>query len=270
MTARNPLISIDDYVNNQFGWYDSDWLSKFRAAEAIVALYHPGRLADFLGEFNALQTRKDYQTASFTNFLDAEKLAEIKDVIESVSNKEIETHEILDFGRLVVHDLPYFNDMQESLCDQMSEVAGEELEPCYNFLSLYNNIGDCKVHLDAPEAKWTLDMRIEQTAEWPIYFSQPRDWPKWGEYDSENWSDQILNDAKNQFTEFTLQPGDAILFSGSSQWHYRNKIVRKEKENFCHLVFFHYVPKNCEHLVDPTRWHEHFGMPELEFKSENA
>ena len=31
----------------------------------------------------------------------------------------------------------------------------------------------------------------------------------------------------------------------------------------CHLVFFHYVPAGTQHLTDPGRWAEHFGMPAL-------
>ena len=53
------------------------------------------------------------------------------------------------------------------------------------------------------------------------------------------------------------------MFGGSSQWHYRDRIAQRTVTNFCHLVFFHYVPKGTQHLTDPWRWAAHFGIPEL-------
>lgn len=55
----------------------------------------------------------------------------------------------------------------------MSEAADEAVEAGYNaFLSLYDRLGVCPVHLDSPEAKWTLDLYIDQSVCWPIQVSQ--------------------------------------------------------------------------------------------------
>ena len=53
------------------------------------------------------------------------------------------------------------------------------------------------------------------------------------------------------------------MFGGSSQWHYRERIPRHSKQNFCHLLFFHFVPKAAEHLTRVKAWAELFGIPEL-------
>ena len=34
--------------------------------------------------------------------------------------------------------------------------------PAYNFLSLYTQLDICEPHMDAPKAKWTLNVCIEQ------------------------------------------------------------------------------------------------------------
>jgi hypothetical protein len=62
--------------------------------------------------------------------------------------------------------------MQRELVARVSDLVGEEVEPSYNFLSLYTRMGIFEPHLDAPSAKWTLDICIDQSEPWPIYFSQ--------------------------------------------------------------------------------------------------
>jgi len=145
----------------------------------------------------------------------------------------------------------------------MSEWIGEEVQACYNFLSLYNNLGVCEPHMDAPQAKWTLDYCIRQSEPWPISFSQIIDWPSPWEGSFEHWSQKILDDSACRFTDHTLQEREALVFSGSSQWHYRNRISRSKDENFCHLVFFHFIPKGQRLLVDPGNWAEIFSLPAL-------
>ena len=43
--------------------------------------------------------------------------------------------------------------------------------------------------------------------------------------------------------DYFLNPGDALLYSGTDHWHYREKI---QENNFCDLAFFHFVPINFE------------------------
>ncbi|MCY7281379.1 MAG: hypothetical protein LH610_10885 [Sphingomonas bacterium] len=91
-----------------------------------------------------------------------------------------EKHEMLRFGRLIVHEAELCTELQAKLTDRISELVNEPVEPSYNFLSLYNNLGVCAVHMDAPSAKWTFDYCIEQSDPWPIYLSQVQPWPeKW-------------------------------------------------------------------------------------------
>ncbi len=60
-----------------------------------------------------------------------------------------------------------------------------------------------------------------------------------------------------------FEPEQAAIFSGSSQWHYRNRMPPGPGRQFCELLFFHYVPAGTRDLVCPDKWAELFGAPEL-------
>ena len=147
--------------------------------------------------------------------LNQEQLNKSKEIAKSIEPDRLENHEFLTMGRQVVHDHPYFTKLQIEFCDMVSSLAGEAVEPMYNFLSLYNNLGVCQPHMDAPLAKWTLDVCTDQSEPWPIYFSQIKPWPKAGQYKGDDWQQQILDDEDNDFfDEQVLYPGEGLLFWG--------------------------------------------------------
>jgi hypothetical protein len=247
-----------------FPWYDSIWLTSYVRATAFIRRNHPRRLEEFQRAFDVLRTDPSFEVKQVEGILSASEHAQLKALIADLPANEYEKHEALRFGRGVVHDAPLCAALQNTLVERMSELCGEPVEPCYNFLSLYNNLGVCAVHMDAPSAKWTLDYCIEQSAPWPIYLSQVRPWPEaWSCEEGADWEAAIKNDPDNRFTSYELCEGQAIVFGGSSQWHYRDRIPRLGKTNFCHLLFFHFVPKGAQHLSHVKAWAEHFGIPEL-------
>lgn len=253
-----------------FPWYDSPWLDAYTQAKSIIAEHHPARLAEFIAAFEPLRTRLDFEVVECPNVFSAEKLAEIRSLIKEIQARDFEKHEVFSFGRLIMHDLPYFIQLQAELTEWVSECVQEEVEPCYNFLSLYNNLGVCKIHMDAPSAKWTLDVCIDQSEIWPIHFSQTIPWPEDFQYEGTDWEERIKTDPANTFRSYELTPGNGIIFSGSSQWHYRDRIVRAARENFCHLVFLHYIPKGTQALRSPKKWASHFNIPELAILQEDT
>ncbi len=145
----------------------------------------------------------------------------------------------------------------------VSELAGEAVEPAYNFLSLYTQLGICEPHMDAPKAKWTLDVCIEQSSAWPIYFSQTVPWPEDFSYSGKDWQEYIKDQSDLRFNSCSLHPGEAVLFSGSSQWHYRDGYSGLGNNSFCNLLFFHFLPEGTRKIVEPTNWPELFEMPAL-------
>lgn len=232
-------------------------------AKAIIRKERPWALADFEQAFSSLQAPQDFQVKHICSVLTPEELESVHKVVSGLRPEDYERHELFKFGRLVVHDHPECTRLQHEFTARVSELAGENLEPGYNFLSLYNNLGVCIPHLDAPNAKWTLDICLGQSEPWPISFSQPVSWPEDFQRGEGDWHRQILEDPSLKFTTFAPQVNEALFFAGGNQWHYRDRIARTKAENYCHLLFFHYIPAGCAELVNPANWCEIFNLTEL-------
>jgi hypothetical protein len=244
-----------------YPWYDSKWLRHFAAAQAIIREVCPDRLEEFVRAFDVFRTPPDFQVRELPRVFDEAVMERIRTTAKSFAIGELEMHELKTFGRFVVHDLPYFNELQREIVPLVSELVGEEVEPMYNFLAMYTKLGVCAVHMDAPEAKWTLDLCIEQSDIWPIHFSGVKPWPI--DYAPEEpWEDSVRRDAA-PFSAHALEPGQALIFSGSSQWHFRDPLPQDGREHHCNLLFFHFVPKGSRRLVRVRNWAELFGIPEL-------
>lgn len=252
-----------------YPWYDSLWLHDYTMARRRFKALRPHALADFERAMAVLRTRPDFQVRQFEKVFDEETMARIRAAVMSLSPAQLELHEAQTFKRFVVHDHPYFNELQRKLVPFVSEAAGEEVEPFYNFLSLYSAMGVCEVHMDTPEAKWTLDLCIDQNAPWPIWFSDTLPWPDGDEDpsllnpDKKAWAEAFKASGQVAFKPYAMEPGQAILFSGSSQWHYRDAMPKASGRAFCDLLFFHFVPAGSAELSIPANWARLFDFPEL-------
>lgn len=249
--------------NARFPWYDSIWLQQYLIAKAYLAEHHPERVDGFVEAMRPLRTRPDFETRLLSGVIDEAMLSRIRETIATLKPADLELHEIKTFGRWVVHDNPILTELQERMTALVSDVAGEAVEPSYNFLSLYTRLGRCPVHMDAPSAKWTLDICIDQSHEWPIRFSQVQPWPEASDYSMPDWEQRILCDPANQFATHVIRPGDAAVFSGSSQWHYRDPLPVDGGKGFCHLLFFHFIPQGMSSLVEPGNWEAYFDATGL-------
>ena len=249
-------------MSNRHPWYDSQWLTEYSAATSLIEDVRPEALSDFARTFDVLRTRSDFKVREFSQVFSDSVLMQIEQVISELEPTELELHEARTFGRFIVHDHPFLTELQHSIVDLASDAAGEAVEACYNFLSLYSKLGVCPVHMDSPKAKWTLDLCIRQSKPWPIYLSQVVPWPEGSDYDGEDWEELIKQAPGHEFVPYTLEPGSAILFSGSSQWHFRDPLPG-DGDQFCDLVFFHFVPLGMRELVHPRNWARLFNIPEL-------
>lgn len=95
-----------------------------------------------------------------------------------------------------------------------------------------------------------------------IYFSQVREWPEQFEVRAD-WERSIETDPHNIFTAYELSAGEAVIFSGSSQWHYRKRITQQLANNFCNLIFFHFIPQGMSDIIRPKNWSKIFDISEL-------
>ena len=256
-------MSHESSPKRRFPWYDSAWLACFVRAKAFIASRHPSEVAGFVEAMQPLRTDPAFHTKHLGSLLEGELLGRIRKVIAALNPADLELHEIKSFGRWVVHDHPILAELQDAMTRIVSDVVGEPVASSYNFLSLYTRLGKCPVHMDAPFAKWTLDICIDQSDPWPIHFSQVMPWPEEANLPGESWESQILGDASNRFESFTLEPGEAVVFSGSSQWHYRDSLPSAKQNAFCHLMFFHFVPAGVAAYIDPKCWEGYFDIPGL-------
>ncbi len=245
----------------QYPWYDSGWLACFDAAIAYIRAHLPDRIGEFEAAFETLKTDPNFDTILLDRCIDESMRRELCDLVDAIPDAQLQKYEMFGFGRTLLHNQPRLTELQHEWTDRVASLVGEAVEPSYNFLSLYNNLGVCPPHMDSPEAKWTLDICLRHSAVWPILIGPVRSWPTKREYDPLGWQEQIKGG--EQFTEVRLAPGQAALFSGSSQWHYRERIPQVAKQNFVHLLFLHYIPVNCRMIANPHRWSDHFGIPAL-------
>jgi hypothetical protein len=246
-----------------YPWYDSVWLTRYTRAKSIVARVRPDLLPEFVTAFRIFRTRPDFEVRTLERVFDEATMADIRRTVRALRPDELELHEARGFGRFVVHNHPEFAGLHRRLAPLVGEIAGEAVEPAYTFLGLYGHLGVCPPHVDSPQSKWTLDLCIDQSGGWPIHFSQVCPWPEAEAKADHDWEDRIKTSPSLRFTSCTLEPGQAVVFSGSSQWHYRDAIPRVVGRTYCELLFFHFVPEGSMELLRPERWAQRFGVPEL-------
>lgn len=252
--------SLRPLASAAYPWYDSLWLSAYHRARSVLRVVAPHKLPSFESAMSIFRTAPGYSVAHFKDLFEASMLEEIRQLARSLSPAQLEMHEAREFKRFVVHDHPRFSALHASLADRVSEAAGEPVEASYNFLSLYGAGGVCPLHLDAPLAKYTLDLCLGQHAPWPIQVSPVVPWPEPVGFGA-GWERRVR--AEVPFDSFSLEPGEAILFSGSSQWHYRDEIPAAPGRRYCDLLFLHFRPARTAELVDPSNWARLFDVPEL-------
>lgn len=155
------------------------------------------------------------------------------------------------FNRKYAHNVGFFRDIHFQLADYASDLFGEKVKPSYVFLSMYNKHGQCPLHIDRPQCRYTIDylIRQEQKDPWPIHI---------GPSMSNEERDAITNphpstkaDIKQvvdsvDWTEANLHPNDAVCYSGTNAWHYRPTKSKGKAD----LVFFHFVPEKFNGTLD--------------------
>jgi hypothetical protein len=169
--ARAGKMKSSSQDRQTYPWYDSFWLTKYQRAKDVIRRVQPEKLPVFVEALSGLMTEADFRTKRITGLFDDATMATVRQTINTFQLTNLEFHELKKFGRFVVHDHPFFTELQKKAIDLVSEAAGEPVEASYNFVSLYKQVGVCPVHMDAPQAKWTLDLCIEQSAPWPIHLS---------------------------------------------------------------------------------------------------
>lgn len=170
--------------------------------------------------------------------------AEIKQFVNS-SRKYLPTPEDPLFNRNSRNDVPFFTEIHGQLTEYASEIFKTAVKPSYSFLSMYHNKGECPLHIDRQQCRFTIDYLIQQESSepWDICISAPM-----LDVEREHFSHPDLSYPKtpeaiqkvidsNQWTRVGLLENDAVCYSGTHSWHYRPE----KSKGSADLVFFHFV-----------------------------
>lgn len=239
-------------------------------AKQTIQRIKPSALQAFEDAMRPLRTDPQFHAKVLDRVLDNATLEQVRQVVKELRPLEFELHEAQQFKRFIIHDHPYFTEIQRQLTALVTDAVNEPVEPSYNFLSLYTAAGICPVHMDSPEAKWTLDICLNQSEPWPLWVSDVQPWPEAKpdaappSWHGDAWEQTIKQSATANFVAHTMEPGQAIVFSGSSQWHYRNAMPAGNAASHCDLLFLHFVPAGTAELVRPANWARRFDIPELD------
>jgi hypothetical protein len=249
-------------VKENLPWYDSWWLTKYLRAKAFVARHYPEQLNAFTEAFVPLKTAKDFQLQVHDRFFDDDQIQTIQRTIQFIKPDLLETHELSDMGRFAIHNHPMLDELHATVAPLVGECVGERVEPLYTFIALYNRNGQCPIHLDSPVTKWTVDFCMEQSRAWPISFSKVVPWPE--EFDrSRGWEERIKSSEEYGFSSVTMEPGQTVIFSGSSQWHFREPFNGPGAGSHCNILCLHYVPAGMKEVSEWKSWEGSFRAPGL-------
>lgn len=148
------------------------------------------------------------------------------------------------FNRTYAHNVGFFSNIHSQLSDYASQLFGEKVKPSYNFLSMYREGGQCPLHIDRPQCRYTIDylIRQDQSEPWPIRVgpqmsNEERDAITAPHPSTKTEIKRVVDTV--DWTEAQLNPNDAVCYSGTNCWHYR-PVKSKGKAD---LVFFHFVPE---------------------------
>lgn len=121
------------------------------------------------------------------------------------------------FNRWFWHNLPMLVKVHHDpvFLKTVSDIVGTPVKPSYAFLSMYAANGICPPHVDRPQCQFTVDLCLNQDAPWPIYVDE---------------------------NPYYLEVGQALVYSGTHQPHYRKRMSEDSKASFINLAFFHFVP----------------------------
>lgn len=147
------------------------------------------------------------------------------------------------FGRRYAHNVGFFVNIHHQLADYASDLFGEKVKPSYVFLSLYDKGGQCPLHIDRPQCRYTIDylIRQEQAEPWPICVGpqmSDKEISKIGNAHPTTDEDRQAVIDSVDWTTALLKPNDAVCYSGTNAWHYRPTASTGTAD----LVFFHFVP----------------------------
>jgi len=127
-----------------------------------------------------------------------------------------------------------FDPILSMMTDKMIQLCEVELIPSYYYARIYLKGADMNGHVDRPACQYSCTVNLGQSEQYPIY---------------------ILDKHTDKYTEALLEPGDALIYMGCEQRHFRK------------IFYGDWYSQLFLHWVDETRpecfWDTKPSMEEL-------
>lgn len=129
-----------------------------------------------------------------------------------------------------IHNQPTIAALHNGLAAIVSSVCGEPVLASYCYLSCYEAGSVLARHKDRPQCAYNLSLVLDMTG--PA--GEPEPWPIYVEIDGR--PEAVL-----------LRVGDAVAYSGTELWHWREALPAGQRAIVC---FFHFVPGDFSGSLD--------------------
>ena len=130
-------------------------------------------------------------------------------------------------GSLARYNIPSLRPAHQDIQLIVQAKIGEKLYPTYFYDRFYFKGQELAKHTDRGSCEISVTVNISHNLDydWPIYFELPN----------------------GKVEEFTMQPGDGVIYHGITLPHWREP-MRGDGNSYFHQCFFHYVRANGDYL----------------------
>lgn len=160
-----------------------------------------------------------FQPVLIKNYLSPDLIEFFNVIVEQAKRSPGVNVDEVQFNRKFVQNISLFTEVHHKMIlPRMQKFLNLEIKPSYNYLAMYfKGKGVCPMHTDRPQCKYTVDLCLNQKEPWGI---------------------SVLD------KEYFMEPGDALIYSGTDHLHGRKEKI--QSNNFCDLIFFHFVNKDFD------------------------
>lgn len=171
------------------------------------------------------------------NFIGPEILKHFKSRIELVKKHNIFALDQSNLSRDIYTNDPELRKIHKEMMTPIAiKKFQEPLEDTFHFVASYRQgEGLLAMHSDVPECYQTIDICVDQNEPWPFYINHRDLVPDGGKIDFHLLPEDSMANYRKNSTEYILNPGDAIFYSGTRFPHWRDKI---QPNNFCDMILF--------------------------------
>jgi len=244
----------------QLPWYDARISQRIEVARRFLAGNHPRVLARLELALSHLVVDPQFHLESRAAFLPSDALASLTAAIDRHST-DMHDEEMPMLGRLKINDLPAFEPARELAQRWVEDRTGLEVVPTYTMFVRYGAQGKLPVHLDSPDSHFTVGIRLGHASNWPITCSAVQTWPP--DVDPQAWSGEALqNDLSLGWRTIDPEPNEAILFSASTQWHWRGPMPSGSDRPY-DMLYCSFIAREGRYILSPEGWTEGLGIDEL-------